>query len=136
MSPLRPPTDAQAFRGQLKQAEAEIEDLMNGDLGKYTQEASELLDNYSALDLVAAFLKNLSKDSTDVKVKITPEKPLPYKGDGRHHRGGYGKGRNNRGRSNGNYRHRNNTHNYRHNGNHGKRGRGNGHEFIIKNKKD
>ena len=136
MSPLRPPTDAQAFRGQLKQAEAEIEDLMNGDLGKYTQEASELLDNYSALDLVAAFLKNLSKDSTDVKVKITPEKPLPYKGDGRHHRGGYGKGRNNRGRSNGNYRHRNNTHNYRHNGNRGKRGRGNGHEFIIKNKKD
>lgn len=135
MSPLRPPTDAQAFRGQLKQAEAEIEDLMNGDLGKYTQEASELLDNYSALDLVAAFLKNLSKDSTDVKVKITPEKPLPYKEDGRHHRGGRGKGRNNRGHGNGNY-HRRNNHNYRHNGNRGKRGRGNGHEFIIKNKKD
>lgn len=135
MSPLRPPTDAQAFRGQLKQAEAEIEDLMNGDLGKYTQEASELLDNYSALDLVAAFLKNLSKDSSDVKVKITPEKPLPYKGDGRHNRGGRGKGRNNRGHGNGNY-HRRNNHNYRHNGNRGNRGRGNGHEFIIKNKKD
>ena len=107
---------------------------MNGDLGKYTQDASELLDNYSALDLVAAFLKNLSKDSTDIKVKITPEKPLPSKGDGRHHRGGRGRGRNNHGR--GNYRRRRNNHNYRHNGNRGKRGHGNGHEFIIKNKKD
>lgn len=133
MSPLRPPTDDQALRGQLKQAKAEIEDLMNGDLGKYTQDASELLDNYSALDLVAAFLKNLAKGSTDVKVKITPEKPLPYKGDGRHRRGGRDRGRNNRGHGN---NHRRNNHNYRHNGNRGKRGRGNGHEFVIKNKKD
>ena len=135
MSPLRPPTDDQALRGQLKQAKAEIEDLMNGDLGKYTQDASELLDNYSALDLVAAFLKNLAKDSTEIKVKITPEKPLPYKGDGRHGRGR--RGRNDHGRGHGNYqRRRNNNNNYRHNGNRGRRGRGNGHEFVIKNKKD
>lgn len=131
MSPLRPPTDDQALRGQLKQAKAQIEDLINSDLGKYTQDASELLDNYSAVDLVAAFLKNLSKDSTDIKVKITPEKPLPYKGDGRRNRGGHGRGRNNN-RNHGNYRRRNN--NYRHNGNRGKRGRGNGHEFVIKSK--
>ena len=108
---------------------------MNGDLGKYTQDASELLDNYSALDLVAAFLKNLAKDSTEIKVKITPEKPLPYKGDGRHGRGR--RGRNDHGRGHGNYqRRRNNNNNYRHNGNRGRRGRGNGHEFVIKNKKD
>ena len=131
MSPLRPPTDDQALRGQLKQAKAQIEDLINSDLGKYTQDASELLDNYSAVDLVAAFLKNLSKDSTDIQVKITPEKPLPYKGDGRRNRGGHGRGRNNN-RNHGNYRRRNN--NYRHNGNRGKRGRGNGHEFVIKSK--
>ena len=131
MSPLRPPTDDQALRGQLKQAKAQIEDLINSDLGKYTQDASELLDNYSAVDLVAAFLKNLSKDSTDIKVKITPEKPLPYKGDGRRNRRGHGRGRNNN-RNHGNYRRRNN--NYRHNGNRGKRGRGNGHEFVIKSK--
>lgn len=134
MSPLRPPTDDQALRGQLKQAKSEIEDLMNGDLGKYTEDASELLDNYSALDLVAAFLKNLSKDSTDVKVRITPEKPLPYKGDGRHRRGrGHGRGHDH---ARGNYRRKRNNNSYRHNGNRGKRGRGNNHEFVIKNKKD
>ena len=100
-------------------------------MGKYTQGASELLDNYSALDLVAAFLKNLAKD--EVKVKITPEKPLPYKGDGRHRRGkGHGRG-NNHGRDD--YRRRRNNNSYRHNGNRGKRGHGNGHEFVIKNKK-
>lgn len=123
MSTLRPPTDDQALRGQLKQAKSEIEDLMKGDLGKYTQDASELLDNYSALDLVAAFLKNLSKDSTDVKVKITPERPLPYRGDG-HHRGGHGRGRNH---ARGNHRRRRDNNSYRHNGNRGKRGRRGGH---------
>lgn len=133
MSPLRPPTDDQALHGQLKQAKIEIEDLMNGDLGKYTQGASELLDNYSALDLVAAFLKNLAKD--EVKVKITPEKPLPYKGDGRRRRGkGHGRSNNNHGRDN--HRRRRNNNSYRQNETRGKRGRGNGHEFVIKNKKD
>ena len=133
MSPLRPPTDDQALYGQLKQAKIEIEDLMNGDLGKYTQGASELLDNYSALDLVAAFLKNLAKD--EVKVKITPEKPLPYKGDGRRRRGkGHGRSNNNHGRDN--HRRRRNNNSYRQNETRGKRGRGNGHEFVIKNKKD
>ena len=91
-SPLRPPTDDQALHGQLKQARAEIEDLMSGDLGKYTQGASELLDNYSALDLVAAFLKNLAKD--EVKVKITPEKPLPRRKKGRRN-GNYRRGNDN-----------------------------------------
>lgn len=131
MSPLRPPTDDQALHGQLKQAKAEIEDLMNEDLSKYEQDANELLDNYSALDLVAAFLKNLSKDASDVKVKITPEKPLPYKGNGRHH--------NRSRRGNGNYKRRGNYHRNNHNNrrnNHARRGHGNGHDFIIKNNKD
>lgn len=135
MSPLRPPTDDQALHGQLKQAKAQIEDLLKDDLSKYEDDANELLDNYSALDLVAAFLKNLSKDASDVKVKITPEKPLPYKGNGRHHgRGGRGHGHNNHGR--GNYGHRRGNRNgRRHNGGH--RDRGNhGHDFVIKNKKD
>ncbi len=123
MSPLRPPTDDQALRGQLKQAKAEIEDLMNGDLSKYEQDANELLDNYSALDLVSAFLKNLSKDNSNVKVKITPEKPLPYKGDGRHHAKGKGKSRN---RRSGKRTYRRNK----------RKHRSNGHDFIIKNAKN
>lgn len=119
MSPLRPPTDDQALHGQLKQAKSKIEALMNGDLSKYEQDANELLDNYSALDLVAAFLKNLSKDASAVKVKITPEKPLPYKGDGRRHRV-RGKKRANYGRKSKRAKNRS------------RKGRGNGHDFIIK----
>ncbi|PXC10224.1 ATP-dependent RNA helicase, partial [Vibrio parahaemolyticus] len=51
MTPLRPPSDDQALRGQLKIAKTKIEDLMKEDLSKYTDDASELLENYSAIDL-------------------------------------------------------------------------------------
>ena len=75
----------------------------------------------------------MAKD--EVKVKITPEKPLPYKGDGRRRRGkGHGRSNNNHGRDN--HRRRRNNNSYRQNGTRGKRCRGNGHEFVIKNKKD
>lgn len=148
MTPLRPPSDDQALRGQLKIAKTKIEDLMKEDLSKYTDEASELLENYSAIDLVSAFLKNLSKDSSDVEVTISSEKPLPYKGGngggrrngggrGRGHYGrGGGRGGNSRG-GHGNYRGGDRNH-----GGHGsyRGGRsnrsGSGHDFVIKNKKD
>ena len=132
MTPLRPPSDDQALRGQLKVAKSKIEDIMKEDLSKYTDDADELLENYSAVDLVSAFLKNLSKDSSSVEVKISSEKPLPYKGNGRsgRGRGRYNRGKNSRGgyrggsRSRGSYR-----------GGHSRRS-GNGHNFVIKNKKD
>ncbi|WP_338212208.1 DEAD/DEAH box helicase [Lactobacillus juensis] len=132
MTPLRPPSDDQALRGQLKVAKSKIEDIMKEDLSKYTDDANELLENYSAVDLVSAFLKNLSKDSSNVEVKISSEKPLPYKGNGRGGRGRYSRGRNSRGyrgdhnrsRGRGNYR-----------GGHSRRS-GNGKSFVIKNKKD
>ncbi len=132
MTPLRPPSDDQALRGQLKVAKSKIEDIMKEDLSKYTDDADELLENYSAVDLVSAFLKNLSKDSSSVEVKISSEKPLPYKGNGRggRGRGRYSRGKNSRGgyrggsRSRGSYR-----------GGHSRRS-GNGHNFVIKNKKD
>ena len=132
MTPLRPPSDDQALRGQLKVAKSKIEDIMKEDLSKYTDDANELLENYSAVDLVSAFLKNLSKDSSNVEVKISSEKPLPYKGNGRGGRGHYSRRRNSRGyrgdrnrsRGRGNYR-----------GGHSRRS-GNGKSFVIKNKKD
>ena len=132
MSPLRPPSDDQALRGQLKVAKSKIEDIMKEDLSKYTDDADELLENYSADDLVSAFLKNLSKDSSSVEVKISSEKPLPYKGNGR---GGRGRGRYNRGKnSRGGYRGGSRSRgSYR--GGHSRRS-GNGHNFVIKNKKD
>lgn len=88
MSPLRPPTDAQAFAGQMKQAVLKVDDLLSGDLSKYDDAAEKLLENYSAEDIAAALLKELSNDS-EVKVTITPEKPLPYRGK---HSGGHGRG--------------------------------------------
>lgn len=131
MTPLRPPSDDQALRGQLKVAKSKIEDIMKEDLSKYTDDADELLENYSAVDLVSAFLKNLSKDSSSVEVKISSEKPLPYKGNGR---GGRGRGRYNRGKnSRGGYRGGSRSRgSYR--GGHSRRS-GNGHNFVIKNKK-
>ena len=140
MTPLRPPSDDQALRGQLKIAKTKIEDLMKEDLSKYTDDASELLENYSAIDLVSAFLKNLSKDSSDVEVTISSEKPLPYKGGnggGRRNGGGRGRGHYGRGGGHGNYRGGDRNH-----GGHGsyRGGRsnrsGSGHDFVIKNKKD
>jgi len=79
MMPLKPPTDEEAFKGQLSAANKKVAELLDSDLSKYTEEASQLLDDYSAIDLVAALLKDLSKDADSVKVKITPEKPLPFK---------------------------------------------------------
>ena len=148
MTPLRPPSDDQALRGQLKIAKTKIEDLMKEDLSKYTDDASELLENYSAIDLVSAFLKNLSKDSSDVEVTISSEKPLPYKGgNGGGRRNGGGRGRGHYGRGGGRGGNSRGGHgNYRggdrnHDGHGSYRGgrsnrSGSGHDFVIKNKKD
>ncbi|MDF7672590.1 DEAD/DEAH box helicase [Lactobacillus sp. ESL0701] len=147
MEPLRPPSDDQALRGQLKVAKTKIEDLMKEDLTKYTQDADELLENYSAVDLVSAFLKNLSKDSSKVEVKISSEKPLPYKGGGRRGggrgRGHYGHGSRNGHGGRGGYRggdrnHRGGDRDHGHGNYRGGHSRRNGgdHNFVIKNKKD
>ncbi|MGO5334042.1 degradosome RNA helicase CshA [Enterococcus cecorum] len=79
MTPLRPPTEKEAFKGQLGQAMEEIEAKMdeNG-LERYMQAAEELLEEYSAQDLAALLVKTIAKDPADmVPVKITPERPLP-----------------------------------------------------------
>lgn len=107
MTPLQPPTDEEAFRGQMKNAMDEVERIVTEtEMDKYHRAAARLLDSHDAEDLVAAFLKSLSKDSSEVPVTITPERPLPsrggkkrpYKGGG----GGYKGNRNDRsGRSRG-----------------------------------
>lgn len=79
MKPLRPPSSRQAFQGQLAAEQKQIAELVSSDLSKYTQAASSLLDDYSALDLAAALVKVMSKDSSQVAVHISPQKPLPKK---------------------------------------------------------
>ncbi len=83
MTSLRPPSDEEALKGQLVSAKAQIKDeVENSDLSRYAEDAEELLTTFDAKDLVAAYLKEISKDSTSVPVKITPERPLPYRGNG------------------------------------------------------
>lgn len=83
MLPLKPPTEQEAFVGQLNSAESDIADLIQKtNTDKYQKMADKLLDEYEATDLVAALLNDVTRDN--VKVKITPERPLS-----RHH-GGHG----------------------------------------------
>ncbi|GAF39448.1 cold-shock DEAD-box protein A [Agrilactobacillus composti DSM 18527 = JCM 14202] len=78
MKPLIPPTDQQAFKGQLKTAVEEINDAVEGgDLERFEATAEDLLEQFTPLQLASAYLKTVSKDATDVPVKITPERPLP-----------------------------------------------------------
>lgn len=104
MLPLKPPTDAEAFAGQIAAAEANVDSLVaKTKTEKYADQAAELLAKYDATDLVAALLNDLTKDdATAVPVKITPERPLPrHKGSGGGNRrgGGYRGGNRNRNRS-------------------------------------
>ena len=108
---MRPPTEKEAFKGQLGAAMEQIQSQMeeNSDsLEKYNESAKELLATYSPEELAALLLKTTAKDPADaVPVKITPERPLPSNKKGGFNRGG-GKrgGGNNRGGSRGkdNYR--------------------------------
>ncbi|MGX7205371.1 degradosome RNA helicase CshA [Enterococcus pingfangensis] len=108
MEPLRPPTEKEAFKGQLGAAMEQIQSQMeeNSDsLEKYTESAKELLATYSPEELAAMLLKTTAKDPADsVPVKITPERPLPSNKKGGFNRGNGGKrgGGNNRSGGNNN----------------------------------
>ncbi|EGP5499688.1 DEAD/DEAH box helicase [Enterococcus faecium] len=106
MTTLRPPTEKEAFKGQLGAAVEQIETkLAENGLDKYLQTADKLLEEYSAQDLVALLLKTTAKDPADaVPVKITPERPLPMQKKGYNKNGKRGGGNNRNRRDGGNYR--------------------------------
>lgn len=89
MLPLKPPSEEEAFKGQVASALNQIEDLINRtDNDKYIDEANELLAKHDAVDLVAALLNDVTRDDAhSVPVKITPERPLPRR---KHGNGGGG----------------------------------------------
>ncbi|MCD2255960.1 DEAD/DEAH box helicase [Agrilactobacillus fermenti] len=131
MKPLMPPTDKQAFKGQLKNAVDEITEVLTSeDLEKYEAGAEHLLEEYTPIQLVSAYLKTVSKDSTSVPVKITPERPLPSRKSshrrsssarGRHNNGGRDKRRFNNGNKNYSGGHKSNNHGKSNNNKSGKR---------------
>ena len=95
MIPMRPPTAKEAFNGQMESAIREIDNLISRtDTDKYSDQANELLNEYSALDLAAALLNTVSReDASSVPVKITPERPLPRRKRTNRHDNRYGKKR-------------------------------------------
>ncbi|MBO0449459.1 DEAD/DEAH box helicase [Enterococcus sp. MJM12] len=117
MSPLRPPTEKEAFKGQLGAAVQQVEDgLKENGLERYMTTAEKLIEGYDPEVLVALLLKTIAKDPADaVPVKITPERPLPSgkKGFNKNGRRSGGGGSNNRNRKDGgNYRNKNKNSHY------------------------
>ncbi|MEC6749219.1 DEAD/DEAH box helicase [Marinilactibacillus sp. XAAS-LB27] len=98
---LRPPTNDEAIESQLESAMEDIrKTIVENGLDKYHTAAEKLLSAYSSEDIAAALVKTMIKDSTEVPVTITPQRPLPNK-DRKRSGGGSGKGgnRNRNGRS-------------------------------------
>ena len=148
MTPLRPPSEKEAFKGQLGAAIEEVEaKLDENGLDKYLATADDLLEKYSSQDLVALLLKTISKDPSDaVPVKITPERPLPANKKGFNKNGKRGGGNNNGNRNRkdgGSYRGNKNSKgssNYNNNNSNrsssGKRSNDKKRGFVIRNNND
>lgn len=142
MTPMRPPSDKEALKGQITQAVDLIDEKMaeNG-LDKYAKDAEQLLERYSAQDLAALLLKTLAKDPADlVPVKITPERPLPKGKQNKGRRKNYSRDRNNNGnrrKSNKDYHKKNNNNQGNKNSYSKKSRRGNEkkQDFVIRNGK-
>jgi len=98
MTPLRPPSELEAFKGQLSAALEQVESkLAENGLDRYLEGADQLLEAHNPQDLVALLLKTLAKDPSDMApVNITPERPLPA-GGGKKGFGGNRGGGNRRG---------------------------------------
>lgn len=101
MTPLRPPSEDEALAGQQKLAVSQLKELVEkNELNDYRILAEEMLQDNEAIDLIAAAIKSLTREPDATPVKITEEKPLPFRGGNRGGSGGY-KGRGGSGRSGG-----------------------------------
>ncbi|SOC42096.1 DEAD/DEAH box helicase [Ureibacillus acetophenoni] len=91
MTPLRPPSESEALAGQQQQAmETLVEIVQANDLGDYRILANQMLDEYDAVDLLAAAIKSMTKEPDDTPVTITEERPLPMRKERSSGRGGRG----------------------------------------------
>lgn len=95
MTPLLPPSENEALLGQQRVAMDTLSELVEkNDLEEYRTLATELLENLSAVDAVAAAIKSMTKEPSDSPVSISEERPLPMRrersgGGGGGGRGGY-----------------------------------------------
>jgi ATP-dependent RNA helicase DeaD len=101
MTALVPPSSDEALVGQQRLAVEQLSEIVEkSELTDYTQLASEMLQKYEARDIVAAALRNLTREPNDAPVTISEERPLPSRGGGGGGRGGY-RGNRSGGRSSG-----------------------------------
>lgn len=71
------PTIADAVSGQLRYTvEKIVNTIESGQLDAYLAVANDLLDEHDSNRLVAAALKLLTRESNEIPVELTPEKPL------------------------------------------------------------
>ncbi|MGE6489363.1 DEAD/DEAH box helicase [Paenisporosarcina sp. NPDC076898] len=107
MSPLRPPSSDEALIGQQRLAVESLAEMVDkNNIGDYRAFATELLEKYEAVDVIAAALKSMTREPSDTPVSISEERPLPARkersggGGGRSGGGGYkGNNRSSGGRS-------------------------------------
>ena len=94
MTPLVPPSSDEALIGQQRLAVEQLSEIVdkNG-LNDYTHLASEMLKKYDATDVVAAALKNMTREPSETPISLSEERPLPSRrsggGGGGGGRGGY-----------------------------------------------
>ena len=99
MEKLKTPTLSEALEGQQKAVTEKIVNTVeNEDLSLYLPHAEELLQKHSAIDLVAAVLKSMTKEPDASPIKLTDEAPAGskrggYKGSNSRPRNGSGGGR-------------------------------------------
>lgn len=99
MEKLKTPTLSEALEGQQKAVTEKIVNTVeNEDLSLYLPHAEELLQKHSAVDLVAAVLKTMTKEPDASPIKLTDEAPAGskrggYKGSNSRPRNGSGGGR-------------------------------------------
>lgn len=83
MSPLRPPSSDEALVGQQRLAVESLGEMVDkNNIGDYRAFATELLEKYEAIDVVAAALKSMTREPSDTPVSISEERPLPSRGGG------------------------------------------------------
>lgn len=113
MEALRPPTDQEAAQGQISGVIDSIKERIgNTDLSNYMDDANALLQQFSAEDIAAAYIQSHIKESSDIPVKITPQRPQKGGGGrGKGNKGGYRKRNKGKGRGKGKGRSNNNSQN-------------------------
>ncbi|WP_304981138.1 DEAD/DEAH box helicase [Alkalihalobacillus sp. AL-G] len=80
MEKMEVPSSNEALEGQQRVAADQLtESVHSDDLTSYHSVADELLNNHDARDLVAAALKNMTKETDKTPVEITSLKPLDTK---------------------------------------------------------